>query len=236
VELRNFLLSSFDDEDMRTLSPQLREVSLQRGQVVSEEGRNVDHVYFPSSAVLSVVTVMSDGRCLESSSIGREGGAGLLEAASDSCSHHRIFAQVPGTAMRTSASAVRHLTRNSESFRDLVFRHALVEAAQIEQFVACNALHSAEQRLVRWLLMTADRTGSTRFQLTQDYLAVMTGVQRTTISALASDLRVRMLINYSRGNIQLLDVGGLKAVACECADVVHQLFVERRPAPDPVPA
>jgi CRP-like cAMP-binding protein len=230
MELRNFLLSSFDAKDMQALFPLMHEVSLERGQVISEGGGDVDFVYFPSTAVLSVVTVMQDGRYVESGAIGREGGAGLLEAASDSRTHHRVFTQAPGSAIRIEAAAVRKLVRESPSFCELLMEHALVDAAQAEQFVACNALHSAEQRLARWLLMTADRTGSRTFTLTQEYLAVMTGVQRTTISALASDLKARRLIRYSRGKIELLDLPGLKAVACECADVVHRLFVRRSAA------
>lgn len=227
---RNYLLASLDAKDKQALFPQMREVSLERGEVVGEGGDDVDFVYFPSSAVLSVVTVMQDGRFVESSTIGREGGSGLLEAASDNPAHHRVFAQMPGSAMRIDASAVRRLVRESPGFCERMMKHALAEAAQAEQFVACNALHSAEQRLARWLLMTADRTGSRIFNLTQDYLAVMTGVQRTTISALASDLKTRRLIRYSRGRIEILDLPGLKAAACECADVVHQLFERRREA------
>lgn len=227
MELRNFFLSSLNAKDMHALFPLTHEVSLERGQVVGDAGKNVDFVYFPSSAVLSVVTVMQDGRYVESSTIGREGGSGLLEAASASPAHHRVFTQVPGSAMRIAASAVRTMVRQSPAFCERVMEHALADAAQAEQFVACNALHSAEQRLARWLLMTADRTGSRTFSLTQDYLAVMAGVQRTTISALASEMKARGLIRYSRGNIELLHPPALKAVACECADVVHQLFVRR---------
>ncbi|MDB5468811.1 MAG: Crp/Fnr family transcriptional regulator [Caulobacter sp.] len=228
MEFRNFLLSAIGKADLETLAPLLSEVSLQRGEVVFPEGGGVTHVYFPSSAVLSVVTVMRDGRYIESNTIGREGGAGLLDAAGGAPSYHRVFAQVPGSAFRLPAEAFRRQLEASPAFAQLLFRHALADAAQTQQFVACNVLHNAEQRLARWLLMTADRTGTRAFSLTQEYMAVMTGVQRTTISAMASDFKDRGLIRYSRGNMEILDVAGLRKVACECAGVAHELFLGRR--------
>jgi CRP-like cAMP-binding protein len=227
VEFRNFLLSSISNADMQIIAPALSEVSLRRGEVLFEVGDRVSSVYFPSSAVLSVVTIMRDGRTAESNTIGREGGAGLLAAASGAVTQQRIFVQVPGGAIRLSSEVVRHRLEHSPAFAKLLFRHAFAEAAQIQQFVACNVLHAAEQRLARWLLMTADRTGADSFDLTQDYMAVMTGVQRTTISALASDFKARGLIRYSRGSVDILNRLGLKAAACECADVAHQLFIAR---------
>ena len=215
---------------MEKLAPLLSEVSLQRGEVVFPDGGPVSHVYFPSSAVLSVVTVMRDGRYVESNTIGREGGAGLLDAASDAHSYHRVFAQVPGSAIRLPAEAFRKRLSESPEFARLLFRHAFADAAQTQQFVACNVTHNAEQRLARWLLMTADRTGTRAFSLTQEYMAVMTGVQRTTVSAMASDFKDRGLIRYSRGHLEILDLAGLKMVACECAEVAHDLFVARREA------
>lgn len=228
LEFRNFLLAAIGEADIERFASLLSEVSLQRGQVVLDEGRPVDHVYFPSSAVLSVVTVMRDGRYVESNTIGREGGAGLLAAASSGGSYHRVFAQIAGSAFRLPAAAIRTRLEESPDFARLLFSHALSDAAQTQQFVACNVLHSAEQRLARWLLMTADRIGSRTFSLTQEYMAVMTGVQRTTISAMASDFKERRLIRYSRGNLEILDLEGLRTVACECADVAHDLFKRRR--------
>ena len=227
MEFRNFLLPAISKADMDTLAPLLTEVSLQRGEVVLPEGAPVTHVYFPSSAVLSVVTLMNDGRSVESNTIGREAGAGLLDAASGAAAHHRVFAQIAGSAFRLPAAAFRRQLADSPRFAKLLFRHALADSVQTQQFVACNVLHTADQRLARWLLMTADRTGTLSFPLTQEYMAIMTGVQRTTVSAMASDFKDRGLIRYSRGNMQIVDMEGLRAVACECADVAHGLFLAR---------
>jgi CRP-like cAMP-binding protein len=228
VEFRNFLLSAISKTDLDAIGPFLSEISLTKGQVLFEAGADIENVYFPSSAVLSVVAVMRDGRIAESNTIGREGCAGLLNAVGCTPATQRTFAQVPGAAFRLSAAILRQRLEESPKLVRLVFRHASAEAAQIQQFVACNVLHAAEQRLARWLLMTADRTGSDSFSLTQDYMAVMTGVQRTTVSAMASDFKSRGLIAYSRGNVMILDKPGLTAVACECAGVAHDLFHQRQ--------
>lgn len=228
MEFRNFLLAALSKADLQALVPHLSEVSLQRGEVVLPDGEPAAYVYFPSSAVLSVVTVMDDGRYAESSTIGREGCAGLLDAIGGADCYHRIFAQVAGSAIRLPARVFREQVDRSPVFARLLFRHAQADFIQTQQFVACNVLHTAEQRLARWLLMTADRVGANAFWLTQDYMAIMTGVQRSTISALASEFKQRGLIRYSRGALEILDRQALKTVACECAGVAHEIFLARR--------
>ena len=204
--------------------PEMTEVSLSQGQVLFEPGGPVGVVYFPSSAVISVTTLMQDGRSVESLTIGRESGVGLLDAASNQPPQSRIFAQVAGSALRLPAPILRQRLVESEAFTTLMLRHFHAATLQTQQFVACNALHSADQRLARWLLMTADRTGSQVFTLTQEYMAVMTGVQRTTVSVLATAFREGGLIRYSRGVVEVLDQAGLEAASCECASIAHGLF------------
>lgn len=228
VEFRNFLLSSLGAADLQALMPSLSEVSLNQGQVLFEVGAPVECVYFPSSAVISVVTVMGDGRSVESSTIGRESGVGLLNAVSRQPMGSRVFAQIGGSALRMPAAAVRRRVVEAPEFSLLMLRHVHAALIQAEQFIACNALHNAEQRLARWLMMTADRTGTPSFALTQEYMAVMTGVQRTTVSALAAAFKDRGLIRYSRGHVEILDAGGLSEVACECAGVAHRQFTDLR--------
>jgi CRP-like cAMP-binding protein len=115
-------------------------------------------------------------------------------------------------------------------------RHVHATLLQAQQFTACNVLHPADQRLARWLLMTADRTGSASFPLTQEYMAVMTGVQRTTVSTLANGFKERGLIRYSRGKIEILDAEGLERASCECARVVRLQFNELEREADEAPA
>ena len=224
MDFRNFLLSALTAADLQALLPALSEVSLVSGQVLFEVGATAEAVYFPSSAVVSLVTVMEDGRSVESHTIGRESGVGLLNVASRRPVESRVFTQVAGTALRLPADALRRRVAESPAFTELLLRHVHAASLQTQQFVACNVLHAAEQRLARWLLMTADRTGSSSFLLTQEYMAVMTGVQRTTVSAIATGFREAGLIRYSRGKVEILNHDGLQKVSCECARVVHGQF------------
>jgi CRP-like cAMP-binding protein len=226
VQFRNFLLSALNDADRQALSPHLTEISLTQGQVLFEIDDVADQVYFPSSTVLSVTTVMENGRAAESQTIGRESGVGLANAVGRTRVQSRIFCQIAGTALRMPAQVLRRRLAESPELGRLLMRHVHAAMMQAQQFTACNVLHPADQRLARWLLMTADRVGSKTFPLTQDYMAVMTGVQRTTVSTLANGLRDRGLIDYRRGKIQILDEPGLTAASCECARVVRRQFVE----------
>ena len=224
MEFRNYFLASLGEADRQAILPSLVEIPLERGQVLFEPGDTVEQVFFPSSAVLSIATLMSDGAAVESSTIGYESGSPLLWALAAEPSKARIFTQISGSAVRAPAVALRARAAASPALLHLLIRHAGSIAFQAEQGVACNALHHALARLARWLLMTQDRTGSRVLPLTQEYLSVMTGVQRTTISGVANQLRSDGLIRFSRGNIEILDRAGLEAAACECYRVVRDEF------------
>jgi CRP-like cAMP-binding protein len=224
VEFRNFFLSALPKDDLQSVLPFLSETSLERGQVLFEPGDAIEHVFFPSSAVLSVVTLMQNGDGVESSTVGYETAAPLLTALTGQTARARFFAQIGGAAVRLPASVLRSLARDSASFSELVLRHAAASSFQSEQGVACNALHPAPRRLARWILMTQDRIGTRTVPLTQDYMAIMTGVQRTTISVVASQLREAGLIRYTRGNLEVVDRPGLEGYACECYQAIRLQF------------
>jgi CRP-like cAMP-binding protein len=228
VEFRNYLLSALSAADAQAIVPKLVEISLERNQVVFEPGDPVDFVFFPSTAVLSIITVMLDGRSVESSTVGHESAAPLLWALSGRASRGRIVAQIGGSATRLPAQVLFARAAESPSLNALLMRHAASTGFQSEQGVACNILHDAPSRLARWLLMTQDRTGHRVLGLTQEYMAVMTGVQRTTISAVANQLRSAGLIRFSRGNVEILDRPGLEAFACECYCAVRVEFEDLR--------
>jgi CRP-like cAMP-binding protein len=160
VKFRNFLLSALHDADRQALMPDLAEVSLAQGQVLFEVGDDADSVYFPSSAVISVVTVMEDGRSVESHTIGRESGVALVNAAGKTPLQTRVSAQIAGGALKLPAATLRRQLAASPALTSHLMRHVHATLLQAQQFTACNVLHSADQRLARWLLMTADRTGS----------------------------------------------------------------------------
>jgi CRP-like cAMP-binding protein len=220
----NFLLSALAAEDREALLPAMEEVSLVTGQVLFEEGARVDTLYFPGSACLSVVTAMKDGKSVETATIGRESATGLLDAMADRPTRSRIFAQVPGSAIKLSAQVFRARAGESEALLRLVFLHIRASAIQAEQGVACNITHEVPGRLARWLLMTQDRVGASSFSLTQEYMAVMTGVQRSTVSVMAGELKKAGVINYSRGHVTIRDRAALERHACECYEIVGEEF------------
>jgi CRP-like cAMP-binding protein len=207
--------------DRAALEPALASVTLRSGEVLYEPDYEVDWVYFPCTAVLSVVTVMKDGRTVESDTIGRESAAGILAALGGAVSTSRTFTQIPGEVVRLSASRLRRQANESVNLRRLLVRHALANLAQAHQSVACIALHDVGARVCRWLLMSQDRTASDEVRLTQQYLAIMVGVQRTTITRLLSELAALNIIRKSRGRIDILDRARLAAQACECYETVQ---------------
>ena len=228
MKFRNHLLADLSDSLRDGLLPGFAEVALARGQVLYEAGQPVDYVYFPSTAVLSIVTVMRNGQAVESSTVGRESATPLLCALAARAARTRIFAQIPGSAIRLGAERLREAVQDSGELMRQVMDHAGAVAFQSEQGVACNILHDAPARLSRWILMTQDRVGADNLPLTQDYMAIMTGVQRSTVSAVANQLRGAGLIRFSRGNVQVVDRDGLEAVACECYDAIRHEFESLR--------
>ena len=231
-------LDSLSAENFELLHRSLIDVTLARGHVLCVPGDDLECIWFPTTAVLSVVTLLADGQDVEACTIGHESAYGLLNAMGSSTAIDRVIAQVPGRAIKLAASRLRAAAALSISITDLVVRHAQANTAQIQQSVACNAVHSVEARLCRWLLMTQDRIRSDRLPLTQEFLGFMLGVQRTTVTGAARTLQAVGAIRYSRGQIEILDRDRLKAGACECyASVLdkHAQLLGARPfhADDP---
>jgi len=230
VEFRNFLLSALSPDDLDALAPGLKQISLKRGDVLCDYGNIPEKVIFPNTAVLSIVTVMSDGSAVESSTIGHESATPLLWALSREPNKGRVFTQVGGTAYTLSALKLRKQALQSPELMALLLRHIASISFQAEQGVACNVLHSARARLARWILMTQDRVGQHALPLSQEYMAVMLGVQRTTITLVAGQLRDAGLIQFARGVLEVTDRDGLESVACECYQEVRQEFDALRQA------
>jgi len=214
--IRNYILRALGEADRALLAADLRPVSLKSGDVLYEPEYPVDWVYFPTTAVLSVVTVMADGRAVESDTVGRESAVGLLAALGRSPATSRTFTQIAGEAVRLSAARLRSRAEASSHLRQVLVRHSLANLAQAHQSVACNALHGVTERLIRWLLMSQDRTASDVVRLTQQYLATMVGVQRTTITEALGELAAAGLIRTGRGHVEILDRARMEARVCEC--------------------
>lgn len=212
----NRFLETLSEEDAKLLAPQLRRRTLARDDIVAREGAEVECVYLPLTSILSVIAVMRDGRQVETRTIGFESGFGLLHALGSPISFERVVVQGAGEAYEIPLSFLAEAARRSVSLLSLVVSFSQATLVQTAQTVACNALHDVEQRLCRWLLMTRDRLGSEVLPLTQEHLSIMLGVQRTTVTAVASELQARGVIAYSRGKIRITDTAAVAAIACEC--------------------
>ena len=231
MDIRNRLLASFGEPALAALSPHIREIALTVGRVVAEPGEPVEQVYFPSSGVISIITLMADDRRVESLTVGREGAVGLLGAIGDPIWVSRGLVQIAGGALRIDTEHLRAAAHDHPSILDAVIRYAQVTEAQLHQSAACNALHHIEARLCRWLLTCEDRVGDKVLPLTQEFLAMMLGVQRTRVTTAAQALQSRGLIEYRRGLITVLDRAGMERASCECyrsaEDIYSRVFPGR---------
>lgn len=218
----NRLLAALKPTERTILEPSLQAVLLHRGDVLFEPGEDVAHTYFPGPGVVaSLVVTMADGRAVEAATIGREGAIGGIVSAGHKPAFARGIVQIGGVALKMETAAIEAAKERSSAIRDLFSRYADTLLSQTMQSVACNALHPLDARLCRWLLTTHDRVDSDEIALTQEYLAEMLGVQRTTVSGVARLLQERGLISYSRGRLAILDRPRLEAQACECYASVH---------------
>jgi CRP-like cAMP-binding protein len=231
VLFRSRILSLLDRVDLIALLPDMTEVSWSAGQVLYEVGGQVTHAHFPSTAGLSVVTVMSDDAAVECATVGYESAVGVLAALSGQISTNRTFVQLAGSGISVDATALRRRAAQSPPLLDLLLRAVQTLIAQEEQSVACNALHETAPRLARWLLVCQDRLDTTQMMITQEYLANMLGVQRTAVNAAAGALRSEGLIRYSRGQVEILDHAALQARACECYGAVNHMYDRLLAAP-----
>jgi CRP-like cAMP-binding protein len=229
--LKNRLLAALPPADFALLSAHMSLQELERGRHIHDPGDPIESVYFPHDCVISLMTLMENGAAIESAPVGREGALGLMAAVGPRQSLVRAIVQAPGAASRISAVALHDVWTRSAALRDLVDRHNEALFGHAIQSVACNALHGVEARFCRWLLSCRDRIDTDTIQLTQEFLADMLGVQRTTVTAAAGALQAKGLIRYRRGVVDILDRPGLEAAACECYGVVRRGYERLLPLP-----
>jgi CRP-like cAMP-binding protein len=199
---------------------------LAQGHVCLDAGDPIEEVYFPCSGLISLVAAMEKGDVVEAGMVGCEGAVGLQSAVGRRYAFTRAIVQIPGTFYTVSAEALRRVVETSPEAQVLVAHYTDVLLAEAQQLAACNAIHPALARLTRLLLKCADRVGSEQFPLTQDFLAEMLGVRRTTVTLLARDLQGRRMIRYSRGKIAIIDRRALESCACECYGTIKALYDE----------
>jgi CRP-like cAMP-binding protein len=218
----NRFLGALPPHDFSLLAPHLRTASLERGVMLHDVGEKIEKVYFPHTGMMSLVVVMQSGATVETATIGRTGVIGARAGLGAQSTFARAIVQLPGTAARLSATQFHAAANQSQAIRDLVVRYNDLLLAQIQQSVACNALHTLEGRLCRWLLESHDCMDGDVIPLTQEFLSQMLGVRRTTVTFAARLLQSASLIRYRRGNIQILDRKALEDMACECYAAVRQ--------------
>jgi hypothetical protein len=220
----NRILNALPQNIFAGAAPHLTAVELKFGAVVAETGARVERVYFPHTGVVSLVVEMKVGEMIETAMVGRDGVVNGTSALDGKVSLHKGIVQVAGTGSAIASDALRNLANEFEPLRSLLIRHEQVLFAQAQQSAGCNASHTVEARMCRWLLRIRDLTGSDEMELTQEFLAQMLGVRRTSVSLVAGTLQKAGFIKYRRGHIQLLDIAQLQAGACECYETVKSNY------------
>lgn len=220
----NRLLGLLTPEDYGCLRPHLERIALGYRQSLYRANKPISFVYFIESGVGSLVNTMTNDDAAEVGTIGNEGIVGLPLLFGDRSAPTGVYVQVPGTGLRMKAAIFRRELERSASMRAVMLLYAHAFFNQVAQSAACNQFHSLEQRCCRWLLMTHDRMQSNEFLLTQEFLAMMLGVQRTGVTAAAGALQRSGLIKYSRGHVKIIDRPGLTRRACECYNISKREF------------
>jgi CRP-like cAMP-binding protein len=220
LPLDNKLLASLPRDDFDRLQPHLSTVSLPQGVVLVEAGNEVDQIYFPHDGMLSLLAVLRGGKAIEIATVGREGVVGAMAGLGLYKSLVRVVVQMPSACSKIAATRFRTAAAASDPVRNLCIRYNEVLLSQARVMAACNALHSIEARFCRWLLQSADRASSDTLALTQEFLAKMLGVRRTSVTEVASKIQAAGVIIYSRGVIKILDRPALMRMSCECYETL----------------
>jgi CRP-like cAMP-binding protein len=221
VVYKNLFLSGLPPRDLALLKPSLQSVELPQGEVLGEPGKRVSDVVFLEAGIVSLLTQMQDGSAIEIATLGRESVVGVLSALGNHRSNVRAIVQVEGSAWKLRASDFRTAVDKSRTLRNLVLLSSELGTAQMQQIAACNALHTAECRLCRWILQVRDRIDGDVIELTQDFLAQMLAVRRPTVTLIAQSLQKAGLIRYRRGRMTITDREGLEKRACECVGEIR---------------
>ena len=220
----NRLLGLLPPRDYKRLRPHLHRIPLEYRQSLYRTNKQIEFVYFIETGVGSLVNTMRNGEAAEVGTIGNEGVVGLPVVLGDDRAPTSVYVQVPGAGLRMKANLFKKELARSASMQAVMLRYGHAFFNQVAQSAACNHFHTLQQRCCRWLLMTHDRMQSDEFLLTQEFLAMMLGVQRTGVSAAAGALQRAGLIRYKRGNVTIIDRRGLMRRSCECYGISKREF------------
>lgn len=216
----NQFLNLLPREDFALVEPYLKIVSLDRGVTLYEDGDQIASVHFPLKGMISLVTVTSEGDSIEAGTVGVDGVVGAMVAFGLQLAPAKAIVQIPGVLAEIPTGRFRAAAAKSETIRDLCVRYNEVQLIQARVTVACNALHSIEQRFCKWLLQSREVTEEGAVSLTQEFMAQMLGVQRSSVSQVATKMQRLGYISYVRGQIRILNRAGLEETACDCIDSI----------------
>ena len=218
----NKILLSIPDKEYDLLRPHLEFLRMPHHLSLYEPGQPLEFVHFPNAGMVSLVIATEDGKTVEVGEVGREGFAGTQAAVGINRNQVREVVQIAGDGFRVRIGALQSVLQSAPELQRILTRYAVVQGMQFAQTAACNRLHNIEQRLARWLLITQDRVDSPTLAITHDFLATMLGTDRPTVSLAAGILQNKQIIEYMRGDLQILSRAKLKQSACECYEVIQQ--------------
>jgi len=218
--LQNHLLAALPPDEYNRIKPHLETISMPLGKVLYESGDRMTHVYFPTTAIISLLYIMENGGTAEIGIAGNNGLVGIALFMGGETTTNRAIVQSGGRSVRMRAEAVRTEFAMGGMFQKLLLLYAQALMTQISQTAVCNRLHNIEQQLCRWLLINHDQLQTNELVMTHDLVANMLGVRRESVSLAAAELQNKDVIRYVRGTITILDRAKLENVACECYQVV----------------
>jgi CRP-like cAMP-binding protein len=222
--LMNHLLAALPADELARLEPDLEPVSLPLGKVIYESGEQLDYIYFPTTAIISLLYIMENGSTAEIGMAGNDGLVGVALFMGGSTTPSRAVVQSAGNAFRLRSKTLQTAFDFGGVFQKILLRYTQSLMTQISQTAVCNRLHSVEQHLCRWLLINHDLLQTNKLVMTHDHIANMLGVRRERVSIAAGHLQKQELIKYVRGTITILDRKGLESAACECYQVVKDEY------------
>jgi CRP-like cAMP-binding protein len=222
--VKNHLLAALPAEEYERILPHLQPLTFSLGEPIYESGKQLRHVYFPTTCIVSLLYTMENGASAEIGVVGNEGVVGIALFMGGDTTPNRAIVQSAGDGLRMNAQALRDEFILAGEFQRSLLRYTQSLITQISQTAVCNRLHPIEQQLCRWLLLSHDRLQSDELRMTQELIANMLGVRREGVTYAAGRLQAEGLIKYARGRITILDRKGLEAAVCECYKVVKDEY------------
>jgi CRP-like cAMP-binding protein len=219
--VKNHLLAALPPEEYQRLRPFLEPVEFPLGKIVYQSGQKLDYIYFPNTLMVSLIYTLADGMTAQVGLTGNEGVVGVALFLGAESTPNQSVVQISGSAMRLSGPVALAEFKRCETFQNLLLRYTQALITQISQTAICNRLHPVEQRFCRWLLLSHDRVEDDELKMTQELIATMLGGRRESVTVAAGRLQDAGLIQYTRGNITILNRAGLEATVCECYGVVR---------------